>query len=186
MPSAKRSITINRPIEDVFAYVAKGENGLKWRSGVLDLKHDSGEGVGATYRQGVKGPAGRRIAADYEVTAYDAPTHLAFKAIAGPVRPTGEYRLEKAGDGKTKVAFSLEAQLGFLKRLLMGRAVQGSMNAEMRALDKLKKVLEAASAAPKPTARPAAATARPPSRPAAKATAKTPPKLTSRRSPTKK
>jgi uncharacterized membrane protein len=186
MPSAKRSVTINRPIDEVFAYVAKGENGLKWRSGVLDLKHDSGEGVGTTYRQGVKGPMGRRIAADYEITAYEAPTHMAFRAIAGPVRPTGEYRFEKAGEGKTKVAFSLDAQLGFLKRLLMGRAVQGSMNSEMRALDKLKKVLEAAStAAVKPAAN-ARASAGPSSQTAAKPAAKAQPKPTSRRSPTKK
>lgn len=176
MPSAKRSITVNRTIEDVFRYVAKGENGLKWRSGVLDLTHASGEGVGATYRQGIKGPGGRRIAADYEVTTYDAPTHMAFKAIAGPVRPTGEYRLEKAGEGKTKVAFSLEAQLGFVKRLLMGRSVQKSMDAEMLALDKLKKVLEAAP----PDTKPAAA------KPAAKTTAKAQPKPTSRRPTTKK
>jgi uncharacterized protein YndB with AHSA1/START domain len=189
MPSAKRSITINRPIEDVFAYVAKGENGLKWRSGVLDLKHDSGEGVGATYRQRVKGPMGRRIAADYEVTAYEPPSHMAFKAIAGPVRPTGEYRLEKAGDGKTKVAFSLEAQLGFLKRLLMGRAVQKSMDAEMRALDKLKKVLEAASGArgaPKPAAKATVPAAKTSSPGTSRTPAKTAPKPTSRRSPTKR
>jgi uncharacterized membrane protein len=186
MPSAKRSITINRPIEDVFAYVAKGENGLKWRSGVLALTHASGEGVGSIYRQSVKGPMGRRIAADYEITAYQAPTHIAYKAIKGPVRPTGEYRMEKAGEGKTKVAFSLDAQLGFLKRLLMGRAVQGSMNAEMRALDKLKKVLESASPAAAKSAANAQASAKPSSRAAAKPAAKAQPKPTSRRSPTKR
>src|SRR6185369_11889961 len=96
MPSATNTITIKRPIEDVFAYVADGTNGPSWRSGIVDIAHASGEGRGAVYRQGVKGPGGRRIAADYEITTYEPPRQLAFRAIAGPVRPTGEYRLAEA------------------------------------------------------------------------------------------
>ena len=90
----------------------------------------------------MKGPGGRRIAADYEITAWEPPTRLAFKAIAGPVRPTGEYRLAEAGGGTT-VTFSLDAQLGGLQKLLMGGAVQSTMNAEVANLARLKAVLEA-------------------------------------------
>jgi carbon monoxide dehydrogenase subunit G len=144
MPSATRTITINRPIQEVFAFLADGATARQWRSGVLDIEHvaGSGTGVGATYRQGVKGPGGRRIAADYRITASEPPTHLAFDAIAGPVRPHGEYRLERV-DGGTRLTFSLAAELGLLKRLLMGRAVQRTMDAEMQATDTLKRVLEA-------------------------------------------
>ncbi len=142
MPSAKRSVTINRPIEEVFAYVAKGENGLKWRSGVLDLTHASGEAVGSTYRQGVKGPMGRRIAADYEVTAFEPDRRLAFEAIAGPVRPTGEYAFQETPEGTT-LTFSLEEPLSGWKRFVFGRQVQRTMDAEMKALDRLKELLEA-------------------------------------------
>jgi uncharacterized protein YndB with AHSA1/START domain len=207
MPSAKRSITISRPMADVFAYVADGENGREWRSAKIEVKHESGEGVGATYHQTVPGPMGRRIRADYEITDYDAPNRLAFRAIAGPVRPTGEYRLAKAGEG-TKVTFSLDAKLPFLKRLLMGRSVQKSMDSEMSSLDKLKKVLEkrpvggaaaskasapAASAKPatkpavKAAAKPAAnGAAKPAGRaPAARRSSSTGPKPTSRRTPKK-
>jgi carbon monoxide dehydrogenase subunit G len=143
MPSAQRSITINRPIEDVFAFISDGENGSKWRSDKIDVRHESGSGVGAVYRQTVPGPGGRRVKADYEVTVHQPPTRSEFKAIAGPVRPTGSYILEPAGEGKTRLTFSLDAQLGFVKRLLMGGAVQRSMDAEMAALDRLKDVLEA-------------------------------------------
>ena len=141
MPSAQRSIMIERPVGDVFAQVADGTNAQRWRSGVLDIAHVSGDGVGAIYRQGVKGPGGRRIAADYAVTAYEPSARLAFKAIAGPVRPTGEYRFESVGDA-TRLTFSLSAELGFLKQLLMGGAVQRTMDAEMDALDRLKQVVE--------------------------------------------
>jgi uncharacterized protein YndB with AHSA1/START domain len=141
--SASRSITINRPIADVFAFVADGENGPKWRSGHIDIRHESGSGAGAVYRQTVPGPGGRRVAADYRVTAWQPPTRMAFEAIAGPVRPTGEYVLEEADDGATRLTFSLRAEIGGWKRLVMGGAVQKTMDAEMAALDRLKSVLEA-------------------------------------------
>ena len=142
MPSAQGSITINRPIGDVFAFVANGENATQFRPGVLDVQHVSGDGVGAVYRQGVKGPGGRRIAADYEVTAFEPNRRIAFHAIAGPVRPSGEYRFTANGD-QTTVDFSLDATVTGWKGLLMGRAVQSTMDAEMRTLGTLKRVLEA-------------------------------------------
>ena len=134
-------MTINRPAADVFAYLADGANGMKWRSGVLDIALISGEGKGARYKQGVQGPMGRRVDADYEITDYQPNSHLEFKAIAGPVRPSGGYRLSES-DGKTSVTFWLREDLGGLKKLLMARSVQASMDAEMAALDKLKAVLE--------------------------------------------
>jgi uncharacterized protein YndB with AHSA1/START domain len=142
MPSAERTIVINRTANDVFAFIADGENAPHWRSGLLDVKKKSGDGKGAVYRQVVKGPGGRRIDADYEVTAHEPPSHLAFRAIAGPVRPTGSYDLKEVGDGKTSLTFKLSAELSGLKKLLMGCQVQKTMDAEMAALDRLKTVLE--------------------------------------------
>ncbi len=145
MPSAQHTVTIGRPIGEVFEFVARGENAPRWRPGVLDIEHASGTGVGATYRQGVKGPGGRRVAADYEITAYELDRRLAFKAIAGPVRPTGEYRFEQVGDG-TRLTFSLAADLGLVQRLLMGGMVQRTMDAEVNATETLKRVLESSTA----------------------------------------
>ncbi len=142
MPSETNTVSIRRPSSDVFAFVADATNATRWRPGVLDIALISGSGVGATYRQGVKGPGGRRIAADYEITAFEPGRRLAFKAIAGPVRPTGDYRFEETADG-TRLTFSLTADLPFLKRLVMGGAVQRTMNAEVAAMEKLKQILEA-------------------------------------------
>jgi hypothetical protein len=125
----------------VFAFVAAGENAPKWRTGVLDVQRVSGQGAGAVYRQGVRGPGGRRIAADYQVTTFQPDTLLAFKTIAGPVRPTGEFRLHEA-DGATTLTLSLQADLGGVKRLLMSGMVQRTMDAEVAAIDNLKRLLE--------------------------------------------
>lgn len=141
MPAARNQVTIQRPVADVFAFIADGLNGPAWRSGILDIAHVTGSGVGATYKQGVKGPGGRRVDADYRVTAFEPGRRLAFEAIAGPVRPTGEYLLEDVG-GATRVTFALQAQLGGVQRLLMGGMVQKTMEAEVAALANLKRVLE--------------------------------------------
>jgi uncharacterized membrane protein len=141
MPSAQRSIVINRPVDQVWAYVTDGSTAPKWRPGVLDVSKVSGSGIGETWKQGVKGPGGRRIDADYEVTAWEPGKLMAFKAIAGPVRPTGEYRFA-AENGGTRLSFSLQAELSGIKKLLMGGMVQSTMDAEMGSLDRLKAVLE--------------------------------------------
>jgi uncharacterized protein YndB with AHSA1/START domain len=141
MPAAERTITINQPPAAVFAVVADGRRTTLWRPGVLDIDLASGEGAGAIYRQGVRGPGGRRIAADYEVTAFEPDRRIAFRAIAGPVRPEGEFELEGIG-GATALTFRLRADIPVWKRLLLGRAVQASMDAEMAALDRLRDLLE--------------------------------------------
>jgi uncharacterized protein YndB with AHSA1/START domain len=141
MPSARYAVTIKRPVADVFAYVADGENGTDWRPGVIDIKRLAGEGVGARYAQGVRGPMGRRIAADYEITAFVPDRLIEFQTVSGPARPHGRYDFE-AADGGTRLSFSLDAELGGIRGLLMGRAVQRTMNDEVRNLENLKRALE--------------------------------------------
>lgn len=140
MPAAENTVVINRPRPEVFAFVADHENDPRWRPGVADIKRASGEGQGAIHTQGVKGPMGRRIDADFEVTAYQPDTLLAFRTLAGPVRPEGSYRFEDANGG-TRVTFSLNANLSGMQRL-MSPMVSRSMRNEVGALDELKRVLE--------------------------------------------
>ena len=140
MPSASNEIVIDRPRDDVFAFLADPENDPQWRSGVLDLKRVSGSGVGARYRQGVKGPGGRRISADIEITDLTPGQSISFRTLTGPVRPGGRYVLSAAGAG-TRVRFELEADMKGLKRV-MAPMVQKTMNNEVGQLDQLKRVLE--------------------------------------------
>lgn len=143
MPQAQRSITINRPVDAVFAYLADGEKCREWRPGVLDIQRMSGDGgVGTTYRQGVSGPMGRRIAADYEITRSEPSLLLEIQTTTGPVRPHGRYDLE-AVDGGTRLSFALDAELSGLRKLLLGSMVQNTMDSEVATLDALKRNLEA-------------------------------------------
>jgi uncharacterized protein YndB with AHSA1/START domain len=141
MPSAERTVSIRRPVDQVFRFLADGRTATQWRLAVVEISKISGSGVGEAWRQVVRGPGGRPVAADYELTALEPEQRIAFRTIAGPVRPEGEYQLEAMGDA-TILTFRLWAELTGWKRLVLGRAVQASMDTEMRALDLLQEVLE--------------------------------------------
>jgi uncharacterized protein YndB with AHSA1/START domain len=146
MPQASYSTTINRPVADVFAYVADGEKCKEWRPGVRDIIQAGGEmtgGVGTRYIQGVNGPMGRRISADYVISVFEPNKRLEFQTVTGPARPHGRYDFAPTDDGGTKLTFALDADLSGIRGLFMGSAVQKTMDAEVRTLDNLKRVLEA-------------------------------------------
>jgi uncharacterized protein YndB with AHSA1/START domain len=144
MPSARRTVVINRPIDEVFAFFTTHSNDPRWRAHVKEIEANGPPAVGSTVHQVVAGPGGRGIPADMEVTAYDPPNHYAFKVVAGPARPTGDMRLTVAPGGATEVTFALDAALGGVKKLLMSGPVQRSMDGEMTSLDTAKRLLESA------------------------------------------
>ena len=142
MPHAENTITVDRPIEEVFGYLADGANNPRWRSGVISIERTSaGDGVGATYRQKLRGPGGRTIDGDYRVTAYQPPHLLEFHVIAGPARPTGRFTLAEAGPGRTTVTFALELQPTGVMRL-MNAMIAKTMRSEVNRLSQLKADLE--------------------------------------------
>jgi len=143
MPSAQRTISIRTTPEKAFAFFADPANDQRWRPHVKEIAAMGAPGVGAKVHQVVEGPGGRGIAADIEITAYEPQTWYAFSVVAGPARPKGEFRISPTATG-VDVAFSLSADLGGLKKLLLGGPVQSSMDGEMAALDKAKALLEGA------------------------------------------
>lgn len=141
MPSAQRTIVIGRPVDDVFAFFTDPSNDPRWRPQVKEISALEHVAPGVRIHQVVSGPGGRGIPADLEVTAYQPPDRYAFRVVAGPVRPTGEFRFTSEGDSTT-VSFALEAHLGGLKKLFMSRPVQSSMDGEMQGLDLAKALIE--------------------------------------------
>jgi uncharacterized protein YndB with AHSA1/START domain len=141
MPHAERTITINRPPDQVFAFFADPANDRSWRAGVKEMSAEGAPRTGAHVHQVVSGPGGRSIPADIEIDAYEPPSRYAFHAIAGPVRPSGEFRFAPAASG-TAVTFSLTADVGGWKKWVMGGQIQKTMDGEMAALDRAKAVLE--------------------------------------------
>jgi uncharacterized protein YndB with AHSA1/START domain len=141
MPSAQRSITINRPVETVFAFFTDPSNDPRWRTHLKEISTDTPVRLGARIHQVIQGPAGRDMPADIEVTAYEPETRYAFRVVQGPVRPVGEFRFVPDGDATT-VSLSLSADLSGLKKLLLARTVQGAMDGEVHGLDRAKALIE--------------------------------------------
>src|SRR5579859_4591933 len=98
MSHAESSIVINRPADVVYNFILDGENGPRWRDSVMDVTRIPGKplGVGAAFKQGMKGPGGRRIDANYEIVEARPNEWIKFQVTTGPARPTGTYRFEKA------------------------------------------------------------------------------------------
>lgn len=143
MAHAEGSVTIARPPADVFAFILDGANNQLWRPDVLEISRVAGspDGVGATYRQRLRGPGGRPIDGDYEITTCQPNTLLAFRVTSGPARPTGTYRFAAADVG-THLTFVLDyAPTGLGK--LMDPLIQRTMRGEIATLENLKRQLEA-------------------------------------------
>ena len=143
MPHADYSVVIDRPVSEVYRYVADGTTAPTWRTSCVDIKLVSGAPgqVGARYELGLKGPGGR-IPGDYEITEAVPDRVLAFQVIAGPAHPRGRYEFAPSGGG-TRVTFALDWEPKGIKEKLMSPMVARTMPGEVRALDELKKVLEA-------------------------------------------
>jgi uncharacterized protein YndB with AHSA1/START domain len=143
MASIHRTIVINRPVEDVFAYFADVTNDPQWRGdSVKEIAVDGEMRQGAHVRQKLAaGPFGAAVKADMDVVVYEPPTALCFQVTTGPLRPRVEFRFAPAGTG-TEVAFSIEAPLAGLKKAVMGNMADKSMAAEAAALDNAKRLLE--------------------------------------------
>ena len=142
MPHAEHSVTISRPAQDVFDYLAEGSHNREWRSGVLEIARTSEvSGEGATYRQVLAGPGGRRIDGDYRITVFDPPRRLEFQVTAGPARPVGAFELSEADGSSTSVRFALDVNPSGLMKL-MTPMITRQMQREVAQLDNLKSILE--------------------------------------------
>src|SRR5678815_1633109 len=127
MAHAEGSITIDRPIHQVFDFIAEGLNNPKWRPSVMDIQPVPGKP--ATFKQGLKGPGGRRIDGDYKITESRQNELIRFQVIAGPARPTGTYRFESVGNS-THLTFILDFEPKGLAKL-MDPMINSSMRSEI-------------------------------------------------------
>jgi len=93
MPAAQRTITIDRPPEQVFAFFTDPDNDLRWRSHVKEAAARGPIGVGSSVHQVVSGPGGRGIPADLEVTAYEPSSHLRSRSSLARLVPSASFDL---------------------------------------------------------------------------------------------
>jgi uncharacterized membrane protein len=102
----EENVTIQRPLDEVFAYVSNAEHDAEWRTNVKEIRRLSGDGgAGTIYKQTLKGPMGKDLPADLQYTDYQHNRRLAFDTIEGSVRPSATIEFAPAGDNATHIRF---------------------------------------------------------------------------------
>lgn len=111
MPAIEHSVVINRPLEDVFAYLVDIEKQLQWQAGLLksEVTSRGPMGVGTTYLQ-VGQLIGHTIEWNSEVTEYTPNRILSFRSVAGSFTIRGRVTFE-AIQGSARVSIAIEADV---------------------------------------------------------------------------
>jgi carbon monoxide dehydrogenase subunit G len=124
------TVTIDRPIDDVFAFLADGENDKKFSSRIVEIKKttDGPPGAGSIYASTAKdGPM--KAKHEFELIAFEPSTRIRWKEISKttPVFvPEGGYDLEPAGEGTRVTFFNILEGRGLLGKLLAPVALRSA------------------------------------------------------------
>jgi uncharacterized protein YndB with AHSA1/START domain len=136
------SILIDRPAEEVFAYVADVTNDPSWHTDILEARKttEGPVGMGTFWHTRFK-PSMGNSEADMQVVSFEPNRVLAMKGDVGPMHPTLTYRFEPA-DGGTM--FTRRVQITVSGWMKIMQPVMGVMLPKQNQgfLANLKQVLE--------------------------------------------
>src|SRR5215218_146662 len=109
--TASGSVVIERPQEEVFAYVSDLQNIPEWGalSGEMRKETEGPPEVGARYTADLTF-LGRRLVIPYEVSAYEPPRLFAFGSLGGPLHDEYTYTFEEEPGGGTRFSMAIEMQ----------------------------------------------------------------------------
>ena len=140
MIRVEMSTIIERPVEEVFAYVGDQTNATAWQAGVVEVRRtsDGPIGVGTTHTL-VRTFMRRRMEASNEYVAYEPNERITFKITSGSARMEASYFFEVVDDG-TRLTSRIEMDAsGFmsLAEPVIAAGLKREMKAAFRALKDL-------------------------------------------------
>ncbi len=146
MFASSTSIEIERPIAEVFPFVADARNRPKWDQSVDSEELTSPEpiGAGSTIRTRLRS-MGRDYEIDWVIREFEPPSRMLIESTSGPFPTTLVFLLSDRG-ASTGVDFTVTGRPGGLLRLmqpLLARNTQGNLD---RGFPRLKRLLETGSA----------------------------------------
>jgi uncharacterized protein YndB with AHSA1/START domain len=147
MIETTEAITIDRPIEEVFAYVTDTSNDPAWHTDILEARKTSGGpiGIGTTWHLRFK-PVMGVSEGDTEVVAFEPNRKAVQQGVVGPMQPTLTYLFEPA-DGGTRFTRRVEIRVSGMMRLMEPLMKLMTPRGNARFLANLKRVLEERSTA---------------------------------------
>jgi uncharacterized protein YndB with AHSA1/START domain len=142
MVDASVSITINRPVEDVFAYVTDVRNDPAWHTDALEARKltEGPIGMGTKWHVRFK-PSMGVSEGDMDVTAFEANRTQTMHGQLGPMEPTLTYLVEPANGG---TRFTRRIQIKVSGWMKVMTPLMGMMTRKRGTgfLNNLKRVLE--------------------------------------------
>jgi hypothetical protein len=137
MIKVRHEITINKPIEEVFNFLANPENNPKWDSSYLLAKITSQGPIGVgTTGKSIGLFLGRTYETTIELAEFSPPYNVAHRAYIGPARMETRNGFRKLGD-RTFVMHDRRIRLKGIKRLLepfIGKQIKRKVIADFEKL----------------------------------------------------
>jgi len=143
MIQVQKSVLINKPVAEVFEFVANSDNTTKWQGGVEAIIPEGPPGVVGSQYTEVRRFMGQEMKSRLEITAFDQNARWAAKVISGPVPYEVTATFEPSGAG-TQMTTRVEGEpKGFFK------IAEGMLKSQLEKSleedgDRLKGILEAA------------------------------------------
>ncbi|GGO84213.1 SRPBCC family protein [Wenjunlia tyrosinilytica] len=123
------TVEIDRPVEEVFAFLADGENDPKFSPRVLEIAKttDGPTAVGTVYRSTVK-DAGMKSNREFRISEFRAPTTIRWTEISKNLVTASEggYDLEPTAEGRTRLRVFNDLEGHGLGKLIAGFAVSAA------------------------------------------------------------
>ncbi len=135
------SVVVNRPIEEVFAFVSDMANAPQWSAEVVEAKKTSEGpvGTGTTFTTAVK-MLGRQLEGSVEILEYEPSRKFTLKTAAGPISIVSDvFAFEPVADG-TKMTHVVEGETGGFFKLaepVVARLMQRQWEANFAVLKEL-------------------------------------------------
>jgi carbon monoxide dehydrogenase subunit G len=140
------SVVIDRPIDQVFAFLADGTNDKKFSPRVLEISKtsDGPVGVGTTFASTVK-DAGMKTKREFKLTEFEAPTKIRWAEQSKNLVTAAEggYDLEAVGDAQTKVTIFNRLEGHGFGKLIVGFAGKSAQKDAPAFAERIKAAVEA-------------------------------------------
>jgi uncharacterized membrane protein len=138
------TVEIDRPPDEVFAYMDQLERHGEWQADIQSVRVET-EGptrVGTRATDRRKTPMGS-METTYEITEHDPPRKAAFRGVNGPVRPVGSVTVEPLDGGtRSRVTLSMDMVGHGIGKLLAPMARMQARKDVPKAQRKMKEILE--------------------------------------------
>jgi uncharacterized protein YndB with AHSA1/START domain len=142
MIDGSETVMINRPVEEVFAYVTDTSNDPAWHTDILEARKTSEGpiGMGTTWHLRFK-PAMGVSEGDTEVVAFETNRREVMRGVMGPMQPTLTYLFEP-GDEGTRFTRRVQIKVSGMMRLMEPLMWLMTPKGNRRFVANLKRVLE--------------------------------------------